>query len=291
MKKRLVLLLTALGCTTPVFAVVDPAALDAARTLFSSTGKSREAQAAYEKITAADPACAEAQRSLAELALRRDDADQALAYAGKAVALSPDNDDCQTTLGDACGRAAQKASIFRQPGLAKKCLAAYQRAAELAPAKVRSHQNLFEFYRQAPGFLGGGAAKALAEAATIKQLDVPQGCLAFVTLYAADKQYDLAFAEFDEALRASPDNYTALYYVGRLAATTGQHLDRGLASLRHCLELTPGKNDPPLAAAHWRIGNILEKKNDPVGARAAYEAALQADPKFAQAADALKKLR
>jgi cytochrome c-type biogenesis protein CcmH/NrfG len=39
------------------------------------------------------------------------------------------------------------------------------------------------------------------------------------------------------------------------------------------------------------MGNILEKKNDPTGARAAYAAALRLDPKFTQAADALKKLK
>ena len=76
-----------------------------------------------------------------------------------------------------------------------------------------------------------------------------------------------------------------------MAANTGQFLDRGLAALRHCLELTPGKNDPTHAAAQWRIGNLLEKKNDPAGARAAYEASLKLDPKFPQSIEALKKLK
>src|SRR5437868_4555876 len=127
--KPTTLLLLAIACGTNAFAVVSPAALDAARTLFKTSGKSAEAQAAFEKIAAADPSCAEAQRALAELAMRRGDADAAVPFAEKAVALAPNSDDNQTTLGDACGSAAQKASIFRQPGLARKCLAAYQRAA------------------------------------------------------------------------------------------------------------------------------------------------------------------
>ena len=273
------------------FAAVDPAQLAAAHALFDQAGKSAEAQKAFETIAAADSQNAEAQNFLAQLALRRDDAGQALAHAEKAAALAPDNADIQDTLGDAYGRSAQKAGLFSQLGFAKKSLAAYQRAVALAPANVNFHQSLFDYYRQAPGIAGGGTDKALGEAAIIKQLDPVRGRLAFATLYVADKKFDQALAEFDEVLKTSPDNYAALYQVGRLAAISGQFLDRGLASLRHCLELKPGENDPAHAAAQWRMGNILEKKNDPTGARAAYAAALKLDPKFTQAADASKKLK
>ena len=278
-------------CCTAAFAAIDPAQFAAARALFNERGKSAEAQQAFEKIAAADPSCAEAQDFLAQLALRRNDAEKAVAYAEKAVALAPDKADYQHTLGDAYGSSAQQASIFSQFGLAKKCLAAYQRAVTLAPGSVEFHQSLFDYYRQAPGLAGGGSDKALAEAAIIKQLDALRGRLAFAALYVADKKYDQAIAEFDEVLKTSPDDYAALYQVGRLAATTGQFLDRGLASLRRCLALTPGKNDPSLAAAQWRIGNILEKQGDNSGARTAYEAAVRLDPKFTPAADSLKKLK
>lgn len=287
------LLLPAALCAASVFAAADPAALDVARKLFDTPGKPAEARAAFEKIAAADPKNAEALRALAELALRRDDAEKAIAYAEKAVALAPDNDTYQTTLGDAYGRAAQKASIFSQPGLAKKCLAAYLRAAELAPNNVRRHLNLFEFYRQAPSFAGGGTEKALAEAAVIKKLDPLQGSVAFATLYVADQKYALALAEFDEVLKTNPDDLAALYQVGKLAAVSGQFLDRGLASLRRGLALPPpaSPNAPGRPAVHYRIGQILELKKDLAGARAAYKAALELDPKFTPAAESLKKLK
>ena len=291
--KDFLLVLLAVECAAHAFAAIDPTQLSAARALYDERGKSHEAQQAFEKITAADASCADAHYFLAHLALRRDDPEAAIAAAEKAVALAPDNADYKHTLGDAFGSAAQKASIFRQPGLAKKCLAAFQRAAALAPANVDFHQSLLDFYRQAPGLLGGGTDKALAEAATIKQLDPQRGRIAFATLYVADKKYDQALAEFEAVLKTSPDDYSSLYQVGKLAALSGQFLDRGLASLRHCLELPPPTSPalPGAPAAHYRIGMILEKKNDPVGARAEYEAALKLDPKFTPATDALKKMK
>jgi tetratricopeptide (TPR) repeat protein len=290
--KKIFPLFLAVVCTAHVFAIVDPVQLTTARELFNTRGKSAEAQQAFEKIGAADPACAEAQHALAALALRRDDAEKAVAYAEKAAALAPDNADYQHLLGETYGRSAQKTGLlsFRTPSLAKKCLAAFQRASALAPDNAGYHQSLFDFYLQAPGFLGGGTDRALAEATAIKKLDPLRGHLAFVTLYTADKTYDRVLAEFDEALKEAPDNYNVFYQFGRFSAQTGQFLDRGLTSLRRCLELTPPSGAPSRAAAQWRIGQILEKKKTPA-ARVAYEAALKLDPKFTPAADSLKKLK
>jgi Tfp pilus assembly protein PilF len=132
--------------------------------------------------------------------------------------------------------------------------------------------------------------KARAQAEEIKKLDASRGRAAIAGLYAAEKKNDLAFAEFEDALKDNPDDYSALYQFGRLAAITGERMDRGLEALRKCLTLTPPEGQHGQAAAHWRIGLILEKKGDQAGARAAYEAALRSDPKFSQAAESLKKL-
>ena len=74
MTTRPLLVLLAVIGVSPVLAAIDPAQLAAAGALLQDRGKSAEAQQAFEKIAAADPSCAEAQRALAELALRRDEA-------------------------------------------------------------------------------------------------------------------------------------------------------------------------------------------------------------------------
>jgi tetratricopeptide (TPR) repeat protein len=316
-------LLTLLLLASSAVGATDPAQLTAARALLDAR-KFAESAAAFRKLAAAEPANAELHYLLGLSLGRHGDTDAAVKALEKAVELAPKNATYRHDLGDQYGTAAQKAGVLSKFGLAKKCLAEYQRAAELDPANVGHHQSLFEYYRQAPGIAGGGVDKAEAEAATILKLDPMRGHTAYATLYTGEKkfdralqhaaeirkldpvrgrgafvtiyfetkQYDLALAEFDEALKLSPDDYGTLYQLGRFAALTGQALDRGLAAMRRCLELPPAKEPPGgHAAVQWRIGNILEKKNDPAGARAAYQAALKLDPNFTQAAEALKKLK
>jgi tetratricopeptide (TPR) repeat protein len=174
--------------------------------------------------------------------------------------------------------------------LAGKCKREYLKAVELDGKNVEARQSLLNFYLQAPGFAGGSIEKAAAQAEETKKFDPPRGRQMFASVYLAEEKYDLAFAEFDEVLKDKPDDYTSLYQVGRLAAMTGRFLDRGLTSLRRCLAMPAPEGEPGHAAAHWRIGNILEKQGDKPGARAAYEAALKVDPQFPQAIEALRKL-
>lgn len=273
-------------------AAIDAARLAAADALFSG-GRPAEAQADYEAIARDEPGNFIAHLRLGILALRRDDTEQALAQLERATELKPKDAEARRILGDAYGRAGQKKGLFGGLGLGKKCLASYRKAVELAPESVEAHASLFEFYRIAPGLAGGSKEKALAEAATLKQLEPMRGRIAFATFYVAEKQYDKAFAEFDDALKTDPDDFNALYQIGRIAAVTGQQIDRGIAALRRSLSvaLPPEHEGPGRAAAQWRLGNLLEKKNERVGARAAYEAAVKLDPNFRPAAEALRKLR
>lgn len=273
-------------------AIAAAADVTSARALFDAK-KLSEAQAAFEQLAATEPKDAEVNFYLGELALRRQELEKATAYFEQACATAPTVSRYHRRLGDAWGSQAAAASIFRQPGLAKKCLVAYERAVVLDSKDIDARLSVFEFYRRAPALFGGGFEKASATAKAIKDLDPARGRIAFATLYVGEKKYAEAFAEYDEVLKTNPDDFAAHFQIGRLAATTGQFIDRGLTSLRRCLELpaptTP--NTPGHAAAHWRLGNLLEKKKDLPGARAAYEAALKLNPNFTPAADSLKKLK
>jgi tetratricopeptide (TPR) repeat protein len=239
-----------------------------------------------------DSPSANAQRALAKHAIDRDDAAEAVACAARAAALAPGDADCQYVLGIAYGMAARQANVFRRLLFARKSAAAFRRAIALEPGNADFHQSLFEYYEQTPAVIGGGPERAAGEAAAVKRLDPARGALDYARLYAARKEYDLARAQLETILQTSPDDVTALYQTGRIAALSGQFLDRGLASLRLCLAHTPSPEEgaPTAAEVNLRIGNILEERGDKDGARVAYIKALAANPKFTPAYDALKKL-
>jgi tetratricopeptide (TPR) repeat protein len=284
--RSLLLLFLAAACAQ---AAIPPDKVTHVRDLLRDR-KVNAAEAAANALLAAHPRDAEAHALSASVFAARDNPDAAVKAAEKATELAPVSSECHRQLGDIYGFAAMKAGMLGKLSYARKSRAAFEKAVELDPKNLAARTSLMAFYQMAPGAMGGGMDKAYEQAEAIKRLDPARGHLAYATLYGAEKKYDLAFAEFDKALKSSPDDYAALYQLGKLAATSGQSLDRGLKALRRCLELSVPEATPGHPAAHWRIGNILEKQHDPAGARAAYEAALKLDPKFTQAAESLKKL-
>lgn len=246
-----------------------------------------EAQAIMEQVTAAEPENARAWHTLGLTHLARQDAAKAVPVLEKAVALAPQDAEMHLQLGHAYGLAAQKAGLFAKLGYANKCKAAYDQAVALDPANISVRWSLMEFCRQAPGFVGGGLPQAYAQAAAIKQLDPRRGRAAYASLYLGEKKYAEAFAVYDEVLRGLPDDRDSLFHVGRLAAVSGQQLDRGLAALRRLLTHPDRHSD---ARIHAHLGTILEKQGDKAGAQSAYEAAVAADPGFTAALESLRRL-
>lgn len=285
MRPLVLLLATALSAA----AAVPPAELDALRQLLAER-KHAEAETAATKLTQAYPQESAAFMLLGTVHLNKQDPEPAVKAFEKAADLDPKSSEIQRRLGDAYGFSAQKAGLLSKMGWAKKCLAAYEKAVALDPKNIPARQSLLGYYMQAPAMVGGGLDKAYAQATEIKKLAPDVGRIAFAQIYAAEKKWTEAFTEFEEVLKTEPDHYLANFQVGRLAAMSGERVERGVETLRKALTLTPTPGAAGHEAAHWRLGLLLEKQGDKAGAKAAYEAALKVNPKFQQALDALKKL-
>lgn len=265
------------------------ATFDAARELYSQR-KDAEAREAFTALARAEPNNAEAVFYLGRLAMRARDFDTAIKFFEEAVKIDDKKAAYYLELGGAYGNKAQNSGLFGKASLAGKSRNALEKAVELAPDNIEARNGLVQFYSQAPAIMGGGMDKAHAQADAMIRLDAARGKIAKAGLFVREKKFDEAFALYEDTLRTTPTDYSALYQVGRLAADTGQRLDRGLAALQQCLTLEPPAGAPGRAPTHWRLGNIWEKKGDKAAARAAYEAALAADANFENARTALKKL-
>lgn len=244
----------------------------------------------------------------------------------KCVAAEPANSKFHQWLGRALGLEAAQNGITSSVFTIRKVKAELGKAIELDPMNLEARQDLAILYRAAPGFLGGSNAKAAEQIAFIRRHDPALAAQLEGDFLAADKKYDAAltsyqdsaklnprpmiqvrisllhqqkkewnqaFAALDRALALAADYPFALYQVGRTAALSGEQLDRGEKSLRTYLALPVREEleNPSIAAAHFRLGNILEKKGNTAGAREEYETALKIDPKQKLAREALAKLK
>lgn len=228
-------------------------------------------------------------------------------------------------LGQAYGARAQHANPFKQALLVRKVKREFDRAVQLDPGLLDARVGLVTFYLLAPGMLGGSADKARAEAGEMRRRNPYRGGIAFAQIARHEKDDAGAVRELDALTRQYPDSvwpYVALatgyeerkmwpdawaaverlgrarpdapvvdYAVGRLAAESGQQLDRGAAALARYVRTTPQAGDPPLATAHLRLGTIYEQQGKKEAAHAEFDTAAKLDPKLAGAREGLDRTR
>jgi tetratricopeptide (TPR) repeat protein len=268
---------------------VPPTPFAAALELYGEHRYSK-AREIFEQLAVGRPDDPELDFYLGRLALWFDEEAKGLAHLEKAAKALPNDARIQDALGDAYGLTAQKAPILTKYSWARKCRAAYERAVALDPTNPAYHWSLLAYYQSAPRFAGGGIEKAFAQAAEIRSLDPVGGRTAYADVCLAEGKAGEAFAQFDEVLRRTPDDFMALYNIGRCAAVSGEQLDRGIAAMRKCLRLQPPPGDgrPRRVNVIYRLGNLFEKKGDAAAARVEYEIGRRTDPDFRPDKDSLK---
>ena len=93
-------------------------------------------------------------------AYEAEDYERAAQILEEVVKIQPECVRCVHLLGKSYGRMTEQANWVRVLGLARKTRNAFEQAVELAPDDVRIVEDLINFYRAAPKFLGGSAEKA-----------------------------------------------------------------------------------------------------------------------------------
>jgi tetratricopeptide (TPR) repeat protein len=140
----------------------------------------------------------------------------------KAAAAEPQNSEIALWLGRAYGRRAETSSPFTAPGYANKARQFFERSVQLNQTNPEALSDLFDYYLDAPGFLGGGWDKAQALIAKISAVDVAEGYSAEARLAEKRKEFSSAEEHLREAINASPQGIGRFIDLARFLAKQGR---------------------------------------------------------------------
>jgi len=140
----------------------------------------------------------------------------------KALALAPRNSELHRWMGSVYGRRAETGSVFTAPGNARKARQYFEQAVDLDPNNREAVANLFEYYLEAPGIMGGGLDKAESMVMRLTRLDTPAGHHARALLETKRKHYDEAEEQLRRAAELAPRQPGRLVDLAQYLAERGQ---------------------------------------------------------------------
>ena len=175
----------------------------------------------------------------------------------KAFALEPSNSVHAHWLGRAFGRRAETSGPFLAPMHASKARQYFEQAVALDPSNDEALNDLFDYYLQAPGFLGGGYDKAEQVAKRIADRNAAEGHFAQAQLADKRRQYDTAEEQLRRAMELAPHQVGRVLDLARYLAKRGR-FQESEAAFDKALQLEP--NSPKIYFARARV-YIEEKRN------------------------------
>ena len=185
----------------------------------------------------------------------------------KALALAPRSSELHRLLGNAYGRRAETGSVLTAPGNARKARQYFEQAVALDPNNREAAANLFEYYLEAPGFLGGGIDKAENIAKRIATLDIPAGHHALAQLEGKRKRYDAAEQQLRSAIALAPHEVGRLIDLAKFLADRGR-VKESDQTFAEAARMAP--NSPELLFA--RAETYIQQKRNLTDARELPEA-------------------
>jgi cytochrome c-type biogenesis protein CcmH/NrfG len=156
----------------------------------------------------------------------------------KSFELQPTNAECALWLGRAFGRRAEMASPFTAPGYASRTRQYFEKAVSLNPANLEAQSDLFEYYLEAPGFLGGGMEKAQATAKQVGGISPPEGLAMEAKLAERRKEYSSAEEKLRRALDVAPQQVGRFLDLARFLVRRGR-IDEADQVLTRAVKASP----------------------------------------------------
>lgn len=141
----------------------------------------------------------------------------------RAATLAPNDSMIQTWLGRAWGRRAETSFPLTAVGYATKTREAFEKALRLDPANQEALGDLFDFYVDAPGFIGGGMDKAAGLLPHFEKYDPTGGYLAQARLDEKKKQYTSAESHLRRAIESAPHKAGVIADLAKFLSRRGRY--------------------------------------------------------------------
>ncbi len=189
----------------------------------------------------------------------------------KAIAADPANSAYHHWLGKSYGRRAETSSFVTAPGYASKARQSFEKAIALDPRNKEAINDLFEYYVEAPGFLGGGLDKADVLSKTIGALDAAEYQYALAIIAEHRKEFGTAEQHLRRALDIAPRQVGRVIDLAKFLAKLGRTQESD-ALFQQAEKFAP--DDPKLLFA--RADTYIKSKRNLEAAKALLERYLKA---------------
>jgi tetratricopeptide (TPR) repeat protein len=143
-------------------------------------------------------------------------------YLEKAAELKPNDAETLLWLGRAWGRRAETANFLTAPGYATKARQFFEKSLAIDPNNREAVGDLFDFYVEAPGFLGGGHNKAEALAERVSKTDPAEGHYYLAQLETRRNAFDAAERHLRDAVELAPYQIGHFLDLAKFLATRGR---------------------------------------------------------------------
>lgn len=172
------------------------------------SGEADKALALLASLTASGQDLAEAHNLVCRVRFTLEQWNTAANDCEQAARLDADNSDYHLWLGRALGEKASRASFLTAYALAKRTRAEFEEAVRLNPRNAEALSDLGDFYRQAPGVVGGGIDKAQQVVTELDKVDPARA--QELRGRIAEQQKDFTTAENDYRKMVTTGTHPAL---------------------------------------------------------------------------------
>lgn len=177
----------------------------------------------------------------------------------RAAEANPKSSEYFHWLGRAWGRRAETSNPFSAPGYASRARQAFEKSVELNPRNTEAVNDLFSYYLEAPGFLGGGLDKATRLTERIRELDPVEYHYAMSEIAQKRKEYSSAEQHLRRAVELAPRQVGRIVDLAKFLARRGK-VAESEAALAQAEQIAP--NSPKVLFARARV-YVEGKRNLP----------------------------